>query len=225
MRAGLETLVENMGRVHYRQRRWRSWARVAWWLLLLPLALACWAALQQTRPRQVVAWGLAGLAALTWTVGATGSRQQAPRTPAADVQSVPAAPRPSPSPSATASPTPSTTPSPSPSTAPPPPAAPQPVAPYVPPPAAPPVVVAPPPVVAPLPRVTRTTAPATTPPPPVRRTPAPTRTTTAPAPPPVAASSYANCTEARAAGVTPLHRGEAGYSAKLDRDGDGVACE
>lgn len=37
--------------------------------------------------------------------------------------------------------------------------------------------------------------------------------------------SYANCTEARAAGVTPLHRGDPGYSSKLDRDGDGVACE
>lgn len=37
--------------------------------------------------------------------------------------------------------------------------------------------------------------------------------------------SYANCTEARAAGVAPLHRGDPGYSSKLDRDGDGVACE
>lgn len=36
---------------------------------------------------------------------------------------------------------------------------------------------------------------------------------------------YANCTAARAAGVTPLHPGDPGYSRKLDRDGDGVACE
>lgn len=36
---------------------------------------------------------------------------------------------------------------------------------------------------------------------------------------------YKNCSEARAAGVTPLHAGEPGYSSKLDRDGDGVACE
>lgn len=36
---------------------------------------------------------------------------------------------------------------------------------------------------------------------------------------------YKNCTEARAAGVTPIHEGEPGYSRKLDRDGDGVACE
>ena len=47
------------------------------------------------------------------------------------------------------------------------------------------------------------------------------------APPQVAPSSttYANCAQARAAGVAPLHRGQPGYSAKLDRDGDGVACE
>jgi len=38
-------------------------------------------------------------------------------------------------------------------------------------------------------------------------------------------SYYANCTAARAAGVTPIYRGEPGYSSKLDRDGDGVACE
>jgi endonuclease YncB( thermonuclease family) len=38
-------------------------------------------------------------------------------------------------------------------------------------------------------------------------------------------SSYANCAEARAAGVTPLYRGQPGYASKLDRDGEGVACE
>lgn len=36
---------------------------------------------------------------------------------------------------------------------------------------------------------------------------------------------YANCTEVRNAGVAPLYEGEPGYSRKLDRDGDGVACE
>jgi hypothetical protein len=36
---------------------------------------------------------------------------------------------------------------------------------------------------------------------------------------------YPNCAAARAAGAAPLHRGEPGYSRKLDRDGDGVACE
>ncbi|GAA3751720.1 excalibur calcium-binding domain-containing protein [Streptomyces tremellae] len=36
---------------------------------------------------------------------------------------------------------------------------------------------------------------------------------------------YANCTAARAAGVTPLYRGQPGYDNHLDRDGDGVACE
>lgn len=36
---------------------------------------------------------------------------------------------------------------------------------------------------------------------------------------------YANCKAVRAAGAAPIHRGEPGYSSKLDRDGDGVACE
>lgn len=36
---------------------------------------------------------------------------------------------------------------------------------------------------------------------------------------------YANCTAVRAAGKAPLYTGQPGYSSKLDRDGDGVACE
>ena len=36
---------------------------------------------------------------------------------------------------------------------------------------------------------------------------------------------YKNCTAVRAAGKAPLHQGEPGYSSKLDRDGDGIACE
>ncbi|MFG2332242.1 excalibur calcium-binding domain-containing protein [Streptomyces sp. NPDC048604] len=36
---------------------------------------------------------------------------------------------------------------------------------------------------------------------------------------------YRNCAAARAAGVAPLHRGDRGYGAHLDRDGDGTACE
>lgn len=51
----------------------------------------------------------------------------------------------------------------------------------------------------------------------------------APAPVPLAAvppaAYYPNCTAARAAGVTPLLRGQPGYASKLDRDNDGVACE
>ena len=37
--------------------------------------------------------------------------------------------------------------------------------------------------------------------------------------------SYANCTAAYAAGAAPLRRGDTGYGAHLDRDGDGLACE
>lgn len=36
---------------------------------------------------------------------------------------------------------------------------------------------------------------------------------------------YRNCKEARAAGVTPLYRGQPGYGEHMDGDGDGVACE
>nr|WP_245348346.1 excalibur calcium-binding domain-containing protein [Paeniglutamicibacter psychrophenolicus] len=36
---------------------------------------------------------------------------------------------------------------------------------------------------------------------------------------------YKNCTAVRNAGAAPIFRGEPGYSRKLDRDGDGVACE
>lgn len=36
---------------------------------------------------------------------------------------------------------------------------------------------------------------------------------------------YANCDAARAAGAAPLYQGQPGYSTKLDRDRDGIACE
>ncbi|MFF5794643.1 excalibur calcium-binding domain-containing protein [Paeniglutamicibacter sp. NPDC012692] len=36
---------------------------------------------------------------------------------------------------------------------------------------------------------------------------------------------YANCTAVRAAGAAPIYSDDPGYSRKLDRDGDGVACE
>ncbi len=75
------------------------------------------------------------------------------------------------------------------------------------------------------------TATATTSPPPAARTttttrpPAPptTRTTTRTTPP--SSVYYANCDAVRAAGKAPLYRGEPGYRAGLDGDGDGVACE
>ncbi len=36
---------------------------------------------------------------------------------------------------------------------------------------------------------------------------------------------YRNCAAAKAAGAAPLRRGQPGYRAELDRDGDGIACE
>jgi hypothetical protein len=52
--------------------------------------------------------------------------------------------------------------------------------------------------------------------------PAPRPVVAAPKP---AATSYANCSAVRAAGADPIYVGQPGYSSKLDRDGDGVACE
>lgn len=37
--------------------------------------------------------------------------------------------------------------------------------------------------------------------------------------------AFKNCSAARAAGATPVRRGDPGYGAHLDRDGDGVGCE
>ncbi|QTI71596.1 excalibur calcium-binding domain-containing protein [Gordonia polyisoprenivorans] len=53
-------------------------------------------------------------------------------------------------------------------------------------------------------------------------------TTDAPAAPTTDEGSsvyYSSCAQARAAGAAPLHVGDPGYRAGLDRDGDGVACE
>lgn len=59
--------------------------------------------------------------------------------------------------------------------------------------------------------------------------PAPAQTQAAPAPAPAQQSGgdvyYQNCSAVRAAGKAPLYQGQPGYSRKLDRDGDGVACE
>ncbi|WP_090583298.1 excalibur calcium-binding domain-containing protein [Arthrobacter sp. ov407] len=44
-------------------------------------------------------------------------------------------------------------------------------------------------------------------------------------PPAPAAAYYATCTAVRQAGAAPIYAGQPGYSRKLDRDGDGVACE
>jgi hypothetical protein len=47
-----------------------------------------------------------------------------------------------------------------------------------------------------------------------------------PAPEPdLPSASFSNCTEAKAAGVAPIYKGEPGYSTSLDRDRDGIACD
>jgi competence protein ComEC len=54
---------------------------------------------------------------------------------------------------------------------------------------------------------------------------APTLTNSPKVKPSEAPVIYKNCTEVKAAGKAPLLRGDPGYSSKLDRDNDGVACE
>ncbi len=71
-------------------------------------------------------------------------------------------------------------------------------------------------------------APVTTPqsaPAPAQPAPAPASPDPAPAQPAPSNVYYKNCTEVRAAGKAPLYAGQPGYSSKLDRDGDGIACE
>jgi hypothetical protein len=72
------------------------------------------------------------------------------------------------------------------------------------------------------------------PPPPTVALPTPGKTTGVvtptelPTPTPseiVSASSFHNCAQVRAAGKAPLHRGDPGYSRKLDKNGDGIACD
>ncbi|KRF11336.1 hypothetical protein ASG90_16375 [Nocardioides sp. Soil797] len=46
-----------------------------------------------------------------------------------------------------------------------------------------------------------------------------------PKPKPLVSTYFQNCDAARAAGAAPVHRGDPGYGAHLDRDGDGVGCE
>lgn len=70
-------------------------------------------------------------------------------------------------------------------------------------------------IVLPAPTTTRATTPAPT-------APRPAVQPTVPAPP---ETYYANCDAVRAAGAAPINRGEPGYRAGLDRDGDGIACD
>lgn len=79
------------------------------------------------------------------------------------------------------------------------------------------------------PAPTPTPTPTPTPEPPVTKAapvaPPVETTEDAPDPKPDSAAYYKNCSAAKAAGAAPLYRGEPGYRAALDRDGDGVACE
>lgn len=72
----------------------------------------------------------------------------------------------------------------------------------------------------PTPKPTPKSIPKSTPKPTPRSTPKPT-----PEPIKEEVVYYQNCSAVRAAGADPLYEGDPGYSYKLDRDKDGVACE
>jgi hypothetical protein len=77
----------------------------------------------------------------------------------------------------------------------------------------------------PLPDASDAARPALTGAPPRTAPAAPPAPATEAAPPPAAVGPFGNCSAARAAGAAPVHRGDPGYAAHLDRDGDGVGCE
>ncbi|MEU4313544.1 excalibur calcium-binding domain-containing protein [Nocardia sp. NPDC024068] len=87
-----------------------------------------------------------------------------------------------------------------------------------------PVLVEPEPSPSPVPPPPPSPVPAPAPPPVPEWTPEPTVVAPPPAPAP-SGVTYGSCADARAAGAAPLYAGQPGYSRKLDRDGDGVACE
>lgn len=75
------------------------------------------------------------------------------------------------------------------------------------------------------------TAEGTPAPAPAQGTPASEPNSVAPEPEPaptetaVPAGGFANCSAAKAAGAAPIYAGSPGYEPKMDRDGDGIACE
>ncbi|TXK14801.1 GmrSD restriction endonuclease domain-containing protein [Microbacterium wangchenii] len=89
-------------------------------------------------------------------------------------------------------------------------------------PVAEPAPIQPAPAPAPLQPAPAPVAPA---PAPVQPAPAPAAPAPAPAPAAPVSAYYENCDAVRAAGAAPIRAGDPGYSRKLDRDGDGVACE
>ncbi|MFD4180203.1 excalibur calcium-binding domain-containing protein [Rhodococcus sp. NPDC058514] len=71
-------------------------------------------------------------------------------------------------------------------------------------------------------------APAYVPAPPSEQVPAPPTAITKPQPlveAPSPSGKFSSCDDAIAAGAAPMYKGDPGYSPKLDRDKDGIACD
>jgi hypothetical protein len=216
--------------LHQRQLAWKPLPRVLWWVVLLPIATACWAASQARAPKQAAGWALAGLALLGYVSLAVGaaSPKATTRSSSGAGAAVLTAPTSAPAVTPTATATPEPTPTTEVVTAAPTTEAPAPVAP-TPAPAAPVS-----------PRSVPTHVQAAAPP----AVPVGPAAPVAPAAP--AAQSFANCDALNAvyphgvgrpgavdhvsgssAPVTDFQVDAAVYAANTgrDRDGDGIACE
>jgi hypothetical protein len=226
------TTPNSLAALHRRQLAWKPLPRLLWWVILLPVATACWAASQARAPKQAAGWVLAGLALLSYVSLAVGAASPKATTRSSSGAGAAVLAEPPPSPSF-ASPTETATPEPTPTTE---------------------LVTAAPTTEAPAP-VATTPAPAAAPVSP-RSVPthvqvaAPPAVPVAPvapvAPAAPAAQSFANCVALNAvyphgvarpgavdhvsgstAPVTDFQVDAAVYAANTGRDGDGdgVACE
>jgi hypothetical protein len=188
--------------IHQRQKNWHFLLRTAWWLLLLPLALLFWTRSDLSGGKRIGGYAMASAAAVVFLALSLGNSESEDPQPVSSVRDA----------TTTTSTVATTTSSTTTSSVPAPPVEVPPVAPASgTAPTGNALVEAPAPT-APVTAAPTTARPATT----------AKATTTAK---PSTGVYYANCTEARSAGDTPLYRGDPGYRPQLDRDDDGVACE
>lgn len=71
-------VLAQLAEVHRAQQGWRTWVRSAWWLFLLPVALACWTASRRGVSIKVVGWAAASFALLFYAAAVDASINPAP---------------------------------------------------------------------------------------------------------------------------------------------------
>ena len=83
-RSALRQVDAGLASVHDRQRRWHSIARVAWWVLALPVATAAAASAAVGRGRKALYFALAGFSGLVFVSAAASPPEQDTTGVAAD---------------------------------------------------------------------------------------------------------------------------------------------